>query len=157
MRLSKRKSFGKRRTKTFLIIVQELLLGQPLFPGESGVDQLVEIIKVLGTATKEEIKCMNPDYREYKFLQIEAHPWHKNSFFVRAMAIADLVKTTLGTKGMVGMDEGRTLVRWATPQLHDMDALAKMVDRPDEFDRLLVRFVLSFEHVGVDLRVVASV
>lgn len=24
----------------------ELLLGQPIFPGESGVDQLVEIIKV---------------------------------------------------------------------------------------------------------------
>jgi hypothetical protein len=24
----------------------ELLLGQPLFPGDSGVDQLVEIIKV---------------------------------------------------------------------------------------------------------------
>jgi serine/threonine-protein kinase MDS1/RIM11 len=24
----------------------ELLLGQPMFPGESGVDQLVEIIKV---------------------------------------------------------------------------------------------------------------
>ena len=27
-------------------VVAELLLGQPLFPGESGVDQLVEIIKV---------------------------------------------------------------------------------------------------------------
>ena len=26
----------------------ELLLGLPLFPGESGVDQLVEIIKVRG-------------------------------------------------------------------------------------------------------------
>ena len=26
----------------------ELLMGQPLFPGESGVDQLVEIIKVGG-------------------------------------------------------------------------------------------------------------
>jgi len=26
----------------------ELLLGSPLFPGESGVDQLVEIIKVRG-------------------------------------------------------------------------------------------------------------
>lgn len=25
----------------------ELLLGQPLFPGDSGVDQLVEIIKVI--------------------------------------------------------------------------------------------------------------
>jgi hypothetical protein len=27
-------------------VVAELMLGQPLFPGESGVDQLVEIIKV---------------------------------------------------------------------------------------------------------------
>ena len=27
-------------------VTAELLLGQPLFPGESGVDQLVEIIKV---------------------------------------------------------------------------------------------------------------
>lgn len=26
-------------------VMAELLLGQPLFPGESGVDQLVEIIK----------------------------------------------------------------------------------------------------------------
>ena len=29
-------------------VMAELLLGQPLFPGESGVDQLVEIIKVGG-------------------------------------------------------------------------------------------------------------
>ena len=36
----------------------ELLLGQPLFPGDSGVDQLVEIIKVLGTPTREEISAM---------------------------------------------------------------------------------------------------
>jgi serine/threonine protein kinase len=28
-------------------VMAELLLGQPLFPGESAVDQLVEIIKVL--------------------------------------------------------------------------------------------------------------
>nr|GEV95414.1 protein STRUBBELIG-receptor family 7-like [Tanacetum cinerariifolium] len=74
--------------------------------------------------------------------------------FAGAMTIADLVKTTLGLKGMhtiksdvsgfgVTMlelltgrktfDSSRTraeqpLVRWATPQLHDMDALAKMVD-----------------------------
>lgn len=27
-------------------MVAELLLGQPIFPGDSGVDQLVEIIKV---------------------------------------------------------------------------------------------------------------
>ncbi|OAY77993.1 Shaggy-related protein kinase delta, partial [Ananas comosus] len=58
-------------------VMAELLLGQPLFPGESGVDQLVEIIKVLGTPTREEIKCMNPNYNEFKFPQIKAHPWHK--------------------------------------------------------------------------------
>ncbi|KAK3145522.1 hypothetical protein QOZ80_3BG0253920 [Eleusine coracana subsp. coracana] len=59
-------------------VMAELLLGQPLFPGESGVDQLVEIIKVLGTPTREEIKCMNPNYTEFKFPQIKAHPWHKS-------------------------------------------------------------------------------
>ncbi|KAF6154489.1 hypothetical protein GIB67_028381 [Kingdonia uniflora] len=58
-------------------VLAELLLGQPLFPGESGVDQLVEVIKVLGTPTREEIKCMNPNYNEFKFPQIKAHPWHK--------------------------------------------------------------------------------
>nr|POF18346.1 shaggy-related protein kinase kappa [Quercus suber] len=57
-------------------VMAELLLGQPLFPGESGVDQLVEIIKVLGTPTREEIKCMNPNYTEFKFPQIKPHPWH---------------------------------------------------------------------------------
>lgn len=29
-------------------VLAELLLGQPIFPGDSGVDQLVEIIKVRG-------------------------------------------------------------------------------------------------------------
>ena len=58
-------------------VLAELLLSQALFPGESGVDQLVEIIKVLGTPTREEIKCMNPNYTEFKFPQIKAHPWHK--------------------------------------------------------------------------------
>ena len=36
-------------------VAAELLLGQPLFPGDSGVDQLVEIIKVLGTPTRDQI------------------------------------------------------------------------------------------------------
>ncbi|KAI8929499.1 kinase-like domain-containing protein [Entophlyctis helioformis] len=58
-------------------VMAELMLGQPLFPGESGVDQLVEIIKVLGTPTREQIKSMNPNYTEYKFPQIKACPWAK--------------------------------------------------------------------------------
>ncbi|CAN0233297.1 unnamed protein product, partial [Discosporangium mesarthrocarpum] len=56
-------------------VAAELLLGEPLFPGDSGVDQLVEIIKVLGTPTREEIRAMNSNYSEFKFPQIKAHPW----------------------------------------------------------------------------------
>ena len=48
-----------------------------MFPGDSGVDQLVEIIKVLGTPSREEIYAMNPNYTEFKFPSIRAHPWSK--------------------------------------------------------------------------------
>lgn len=58
-------------------VLAELILGQPIFPGDSGVDQLVEIIKVLGTPTKEQIKEMNRNYTEFRFPQIKAHPWQK--------------------------------------------------------------------------------
>jgi len=59
-------------------VMAELILGQPIFAGESGIDQLVEIIKVLGTPSREEIRAMNPDYKDYKqFPSIKPHPWHK--------------------------------------------------------------------------------
>ena len=58
-------------------VMAELLLGTPIFPGDSGVDQLVEIIKVLGTPTREQIREMNPNYTEFKFPQIKPHPWTK--------------------------------------------------------------------------------
>jgi serine/threonine protein kinase len=58
-------------------VMAELMLGHPLFPGESGVDQLVEIIKVLGTPSKAEIMAMNRNYTEFKFPQIKPHPWHR--------------------------------------------------------------------------------
>jgi glycogen synthase kinase 3 beta len=67
-------------------VMAELMLGQPLFPGESGIDQLVEIIKVLGTPTREQIKTMNPNYMEHKFPQIKPHPFSKVSFYVVAFS-----------------------------------------------------------------------
>ena len=81
---------------TFASKLFSLNFFQPIFPGDSGVDQLVEIIKVLllssnqfftksrskvlGTPTREQIKEMNPNYTEFKFPQIKAHPWPKVSF-----------------------------------------------------------------------------
>lgn len=58
-------------------VVAELMLGQPIFPGESGVDQLVEIIKVMGTPTKAQISAMNQSYTDFKFPQIKANEWSK--------------------------------------------------------------------------------
>jgi glycogen synthase kinase 3 beta len=72
----------------------ELMLGQPLFPGESGIDQLVEIIKVLGTPTRDQIRTMNPNYMEHKFPQIKPHPFNKVSVhftFLGALTINPLV------------------------------------------------------------------
>ena len=56
-------------------VIAEMLLFQPLFPGESAVDQLVEIIKVLGTPTREQIYEMNPGYTEGRFPDIRQTPW----------------------------------------------------------------------------------
>jgi serine/threonine protein kinase len=55
-------------------VFAELLIGQPLFPGESGIDQLVEIIKILGTPTTQDILSMNSNYVDHKFPVIKKIP-----------------------------------------------------------------------------------
>jgi len=56
-------------------VIGELFLGTPLFQGEKSVDQLVEIIKVLGTPTPEDIKAMNPEYQQTKFPFVKPLSW----------------------------------------------------------------------------------
>ena len=67
------------------------------------MDQLVEIIKVLGTPTREEIYSMNPNYTEFKFPKITAHPWSK--VFSKRMPpdAVDLVSCTTATWQMGNM------------------------------------------------------
>ena len=74
------------------------MLGQPLFPGESGIDQLVEIIKVLGTPTKEQIRTMNPNYMEHKFPQIKPHPFNKASTHRCALRVRAELETQVFRK-----------------------------------------------------------
>ena len=69
-------------------VIAEMLLGQPIFPGENSTDQLVEIIKVLGTPTREQILSMNPSYTEFKFPSIQAVPWPR---FFRSKAPSDAI------------------------------------------------------------------
>ncbi|CAN3358861.1 hypothetical protein DICA4_D11012 [Diutina catenulata] len=58
-------------------VMAELLLGQPLFPGESSIDQLVEIMRILGSPTKEQIRHMNSGYSDNKFPQVKPTPMTK--------------------------------------------------------------------------------
>lgn len=58
-------------------VTAEMILQQVLFPGDSGVDQLMEIIKVLGTPSADDLNSMNPVYGEFKFPQIKSYPWSK--------------------------------------------------------------------------------
>merc|ERR1719357_394841 len=56
-------------------VIGELFLGTPLFQGGSGVDQLVEIIKVLGAPSRSDILAMNPNYKQFAFPQVKPMPW----------------------------------------------------------------------------------
>lgn len=108
----------------------ELLLGTPLFPGASGVDQLVEIIKVgcswhqrgagwagwpdtgasvrwarrssqvLGTPKREDIRSMNCSYADFKFPQIKSHPWNKVLRRAPAEAIDFVARLLVYTPGL---------------------------------------------------------
>mmetsp|Transcript_49011 Transcript_49011/g.131554 ORF Transcript_49011/g.131554 Transcript_49011/m.131554 type:complete len:438 (-) Transcript_49011:233-1546(-) len=60
-------------------VLAEMLVGQPLFPGQDGVDQLGQIVDILGTPTLQELYAMNPNYdRDVVFIQrIEPVPLEK--------------------------------------------------------------------------------
>ena len=62
---------------SFGCVLSELFLGKPIFPGESSVDQLVEIIRVLGTPTREMLREMNEDFTEFRFPSIRTYPFSK--------------------------------------------------------------------------------
>ncbi len=52
-------------------------MGEPVFPGESSVEQISEIVKVLGTPTPEDIKSMRGNLNQFKFPQIPKNQWNK--------------------------------------------------------------------------------
>jgi len=59
-------------------VFAEMLIGQPLFTGGDGIDQLVQIVKVIGTPSAQDLVAMNPNYPAYEFTPAVApHPWEK--------------------------------------------------------------------------------
>jgi serine/threonine protein kinase len=103
-------------------VLAELLLGSHLFPGESAVDQLIEIIKILGTPTKEEIYAMNPNHTSFKLPQIKAHPWTK-VFKNKAPANAiDLVSKWLRYEPKTRLDPFESLAHNFFDELREPNA-----------------------------------
>ena len=57
-------------------VIAELVLNKPIFAGKSATDQFLQIMKILGTPTREQIKVMNDKFKGVsKLPKIEAKPW----------------------------------------------------------------------------------
>jgi len=59
-------------------VLGEMLLHQPLFPGKNGVDQLFQIMEIMGTPTAQQLYAMNPYYDAGAvFTQVPPLKWSK--------------------------------------------------------------------------------
>ena len=58
-------------------VIGEFIKGRPLFAGESGIDQLVEIVKLLGTPSRKQMNSMNSFFEGYKFPHIKVKTWEQ--------------------------------------------------------------------------------
>lgn len=71
--------FGSNQYSTMIdiwsagCVILEMINRLPLFIGESSIDHLIEVIKVMGTPTKTQVIDMNPDYdlNDYKFPKVK--------------------------------------------------------------------------------------
>ena len=72
--------FGSRHYTTvidiwsFGCVVAEMIIGKPIYAGSSPLDQIIEIIKILGPPSLKELKEMNPTLKEYAFPTIRTTP-----------------------------------------------------------------------------------
>lgn len=60
-------------------VIVEMINGEPPFVGGSQLDQLIEIMRVLGTPNKDEVLEMNKEYdmKNYRFPTITRKEWKK--------------------------------------------------------------------------------
>lgn len=60
-------------------ILLEMLHGRPLFIADSSLNHILEVIKVLGTPTRDEVRAMNPAYElnDYDLPKIKGRSFRK--------------------------------------------------------------------------------
>ena len=114
----------------------ELLIGNPLFPGDSGVGQLIEIIKVLGSPTREEVLAMNPTPTSFRFPHISPQPWSKVFRTTKVPPVAiDLASRWLRYKPSDRMDPFDSLLHPFFDELREEGVrMPNGKELPDLFD-----------------------
>jgi glycogen synthase kinase 3 beta len=53
-------------------VIAEMITGRPFFLGDSSTNQIIEIIKIIGTPTEEEVMSMNSASKEFRFPKVKA-------------------------------------------------------------------------------------
>ncbi|KRW98590.1 Protein kinase-like domain [Pseudocohnilembus persalinus] len=116
-------------------VLAEMILTEPLFPGESAVDQLVEIIKILGTPTIEQVKEMNPKHTDFQFPIIKAHPWKKvfNNFKIDPQLL-NLISKLLVYSPLKRLTPIQILADPYFDELRTQQFKQQFPDAPDFFD-----------------------
>lgn len=58
-------------------VIAEMLIGKPLFPGKTQNDQLMEIIKVIGSISKEDLQEINPKFSDLRVPELKKVAWNR--------------------------------------------------------------------------------
>ncbi|CAD8058167.1 unnamed protein product [Paramecium primaurelia] len=108
-------------------VIAELINGEPLFLGDSAVDQMVEIVKVLGTPTNEQILSMNKNYdiQSNQFAKIKQRDWRKVLKTKDTKAI-DLVSKLLTYCPKTRLTPFKSLTHPYFDELRDIDQLKSL-------------------------------
>lgn len=76
-------------------VLAELFQGHPVFPGANGPDQMVEIIKILGTPSFDDLNSINPRFTQFRFPYLAPHPWEKVIKHLPPAEALDLISRVL--------------------------------------------------------------
>lgn len=58
-------------------VIAELITGKPLFAGKTQNDQLMEIIKVIGSISKEDLQEINPKFSDLRVPDLKKVSWNR--------------------------------------------------------------------------------
>lgn len=67
-------------------VVAEMFLSEPIFRGSSREDQMIEIIKILGTPSKDQLREMKVYEAPFRLPKLDRTTWPKVSSRQRANA-----------------------------------------------------------------------